>query len=116
MVEPARETSIPFKFLKTKNPLAGLGGETSNPIPTGIKALWFRLTGQYKTIKKQNESEAMIAKIRDRGELQTLIGRQQSERKRLQHEVRSMRYRHVLGTNKSRHGISVSLGFDQPCR
>ena len=69
-------------------------------LPTGLKALWFRLIGRYKTIKKQNEAETKIAKTRDRSELQTVIDRQQSERRRLQHEVRSMRYRHALGIKK----------------
>ena len=69
-------------------------------LPRGIKALWFRLTGQYKAIKKQNEAESLKAKSRDRSELQTLIEHQLTERRRLQHDVRSMRHRHVLGIKK----------------
>ena len=69
-------------------------------LPTGIKALWFRLTGQYKAIRRQNEAEAHAAQIRDRDELQTLINRQQIDRQQLQHEVRSIRFRHVLGIKK----------------
>ena len=83
--------------------------ERSQRLPTGIKALWFRLTGQYKSIKKQNETEAHAARTRDRSELQTLIDRQQADRQQLQHEVRSMRFRHVLGIKKLNRDIATLL-------
>lgn len=85
--------------------------ERSQRLPTGIKALWFRLTGQYKTIKNQNETESLEAKTRDRGESQTLIDRQQAERGQLQHEVRSMRFRHVLGIKKLNRDMAAFLKF-----
>jgi len=69
-------------------------------LPTGIKALWFRLTGQYRAIRRQNEAEAYEAQTRDRNEQQALIDSQQAGRQLLQHEVRSMRFRHVLGIRK----------------
>lgn len=69
-------------------------------LPTGIKALWFRLTGKYKAIKNEIEEEACLAKQRDESELQSLIERQQSQRRQLQHEARSMRFRHVLQIKK----------------
>ena len=88
--------------------------ERSNRLPTGIKALWFRLTGQYKAIKGQNETEAGRAKSRDRSELQILINQQQDERQRLQHEVRSMRHRHVLAIKKLNRDMAafLQLGAD----
>lgn len=86
--------------------------ERSQRLPTGIKALWFRLTGQYKTIKKLNETESLEAKNRDRGEFQSLIGRQQVERRQLQHDVRSMRFRHVLGIKKLNRDMAAFLKLD----
>ena len=83
--------------------------ERSRRLPTGIKALWFRLTGQYQTIKNQNESEAGAARTRDRRELQTLIDRQQTERLILQREVRSMRFRHILSIKKLNRDMAVFL-------
>lgn len=87
----------------------------SNQLPTGIKALWFRVTGQYKAIKTQNEAGAAHAITRDRGEVQTLIDRQRSERLTLQHEVRFMRHRHVSGIRKLNRDMAafLKLGRDQ---
>ena len=85
--------------------------ERSRRLPTGIKALWFRLTGQYKTIKKQNETEAQATQTHYRSELQTLIDRQQVERGRLQHEVRSMRFRHVMSIKKLNRDMAAFLKF-----
>lgn len=84
----------------------------SRRLPTGIKALWFRLTGQYKAIKNQNETESLEAKTRDGVESQALIDRQQAERGQLQHEVRSMRFRHVLGIKKLNRDMAEFLELD----
>jgi relaxase-like protein len=56
-------------------------------LPTGLKALWFRVTGKYQKIKKQNEAEAHDCALRDRTEMQSLIDTQLSERSQLQHEI-----------------------------
>ncbi len=85
--------------------------ERSQRLPTGIKALWLRLTGQYKSIKNQNETAAHAARIRDRSELQTLVNRQQAERGQLQHEVRTMRFRHVLGIKKLNRDMASFLNL-----
>jgi len=39
-------------------------------LPTGLKALWLRVTGKYRAIKKQNENEAKRCKLRDQTEQQ----------------------------------------------
>ncbi len=81
----------------------------SHRLPTGIKALWFRVTGQYKAIRKQNEAETHTAKIRDRGEVQALIDSQQAERRRLQHDIRFKRHRHVLEIKKLNRDMAALL-------
>lgn len=72
----------------------------SAQLPTGLKALWFRVTGKYRKIKKQNEAEAIDCKLRDRTERQVLIDAQLSERKQLQHDIRFMRHRHGVSVKK----------------
>lgn len=81
-------------------------------LPTGLKALWFRLTGQYKKIKTKIEDEAKEAKRRDQEEQQTLITRQLTERRRLQHEVQSLRFRQVLEIKKLYRDMAKFLTFN----
>lgn len=85
--------------------------ERAARLPRGIKALWLRLTGKYAAIKKAIEAQADEAKVRDRAELQALIERQHAERRRLQHEVRSMRFRHVLQIRKLNRDMARFLEF-----
>ncbi len=68
----------------------------SSRLPTGLKALWFRVTGKYRTIKKQNETEAKQCKLRDKAERQKLIDQQLRERKDLQHEFRLLRHHYGI--------------------
>ena len=86
--------------------------ERAARLPTGIKALWFRLTGKYNVIKAEIEAEAEAAKARDRAERQALIDRQHVERRRLQHEVQSMRFRHVLELKKLYRDMAKFLAFE----
>ena len=72
----------------------------SNRLPKGLKALWFRITGKYQTIKKQNEAEALANQERDKGELQGLINKQLVERRVLQTEIRMLRFKHVLSLKR----------------
>ncbi len=72
----------------------------SSRLPTGLKALWFRVTGKYRTIKKQNESEASQCKLRDQSEQQALIDQQLRERRQLQHEFRLLRHQHGIQVKK----------------
>jgi len=65
-------------------------------MPTGLKALWFRLSGKYKKVKEQNEREARRSKLRDRAERQKLIDRQLRQRRALQHEIRMLRHHHGI--------------------
>lgn len=60
--------------------------------PTGLKALWFRVTGKYQKIYKQNEAESDSCDQRDRSELQMLLELQMVARRALKHEFKQMRY------------------------
>ncbi len=78
-------------------------------LPTGLKALWFRVTGKYRAIKKENETEAQILKLRDQAEMQKLIAGQLKERRHLQHEFRLLRHHHGIQIKKLNRDMSKYL-------
>lgn len=90
--------------------------ERAARLPRGIKALWFRITGRYAALKKAIETEADEARTRDRAEFQALVDRQKAERSRLQHEVKSMRFRHALQVKKLNRDMAqfLELGQSKP--
>lgn len=61
-------------------------------LPTGLKALWFRVTGKYRKTTEENEIEKSNCKERDRLETQLIVERQLAERRSLQHEIQTIRY------------------------
>ncbi len=69
-------------------------------LPTGLKALWFRVTGKYHKIVEYNEIQKLRCDERDGFELQKLIELQLKERRTLQHEIRQLRYLEMV-TRKS---------------
>ncbi len=85
--------------------------ERATRLPKGLKALWLRLTGKYAAIKKQIEDDALAAKDRDQDALQELIKHQNLERRRLQYEAQSMRFRHVLQIKKLNRDMAAFLQF-----
>ena len=62
--------------------------ERAERLPTGLRALWFRITGQYRRIKEENERSAAFADNRDRQHLEKLIASQVEERQALQLEIK----------------------------
>jgi len=78
-------------------------------LPTGLKALWFRVTGKYKKIKKHNEAETLQCKSRDQSERQTLIDRQLRERRKIQHDIRLLRHQHGIRIKKLNRDIGSYL-------
>lgn len=68
----------------------------SSRLPTGLMALWFRVTGKYRVIKKKNETEAKQCKLRDQAERQNVIDQQLLENRELQHEFRLLRHQHGI--------------------
>jgi len=62
-------------------------------LPKGLKALFFRLTGRFRAIKKQNEVEVSKCRQRDRAEMQAVIDQHLSERRKLQEEKKLVLHR-----------------------
>ncbi|MFN3171221.1 MAG: relaxase/mobilization nuclease domain-containing protein [Hyphomicrobiales bacterium] len=69
-------------------------------LPTGIKALWFRLTGQYSKLKSEIEADAQKSMDRDQAARRKMIESQIVERRRLQAEVGSLRFKRELEIKK----------------
>ncbi len=65
-------------------------------LPTGLKALWFRVSGEYKKIKKMNEVETIQYKLRDELEMDALIHKQLTDRQSLQNAVLFLRHSHNI--------------------
>lgn len=57
-------------------------------LPTGLKALWFRVTGKYRKIAKQNVNEKSACDARDNMERQRVVEEHLRERQRLLTEMR----------------------------
>lgn len=87
--------------------------QRSERLPTGIKALWFRLTGQYTKMKSTIEADAQKAKDRDQATLQKLIQGQTVERRRLRTEIGSLRFKRELEIKKLNQAMSDSLKFHE---
>ncbi|MEM1286239.1 MAG: AAA family ATPase [Pseudomonadota bacterium] len=81
-------------------------------IPTGLSALFFKLTGHYDTVIKQAEGEARSAKVRDRVEQQALIDRHLTERRTLTRELRRAGLAHdnpAFGKPDARQGLELPV-------
>jgi len=78
-------------------------------LPTGLRALWFRVTGKYRQITKQNEAEASSCNKRDQSETQNLIDTQLSERRQVQHEIRLLRHQHGVRVKRLNRDIGAYL-------
>ena len=59
----------------------------SSSLPTGLKALWAGMTGQYKRVIEENIAQARRCDQRDRQEKRELIRQQLRERQTLQHDI-----------------------------
>lgn len=69
--------------------------ERARRLPRGLKALWFRITGAYRKIKAQNESEYSQCEKRDQQERETLVQTQLTERRQLRIRVQEQRRLHA---------------------
>ena len=78
-------------------------------LPTGIKALWCRLTGKYQKIRKQNEAEAQAAEQRDRLERQKLVERQLAERRNLKHDFRQLWHHYEISIERLKQNLNSYL-------
>ncbi len=85
--------------------------ERFSRLPTGLKALWFCVSGKYRQINRQNETEVHACKLRDQSEIQKMIDRQLRKRRHLQHEIRIMRHQHGIKIKKLNRDMSKYLRF-----
>lgn len=60
-------------------------------LPKGFKAIWSFMTGKYQEIKRQNKAETQACNRRDRQEVQELIERQITQRRKLLFAVKQVR-------------------------
>ena len=67
--------------------------------PRGLKAAWFRISGQYEILKQACELEAMDCESRDRTEFQNLIEAQLLERQNLENEFRHLSHQHITAVS-----------------
>lgn len=63
----------------------------SDKLPKGLKAAWFKLSGQYTEILNANETEVQNSNARVRKEFQSLIESQLHERQELENQFRALR-------------------------
>lgn len=85
-------------------------------LPTGLKALWFRVTGKYRKVRLANENEACEGEVRNRQERQVMIEKQLRERRTLQHEFLQLRHHHEIAMKKLSRDMGAYLelsGQDQ---
>jgi len=78
-------------------------------LPTGLKAIWFRVIGKYRQIKNQNEAEAYVRKLHDQSERQKQIDAQLKKRRNLQHKIGMLRHHHSVRIKRLNREIGVYL-------
>jgi hypothetical protein len=60
----------------------------SSCLPRGLRAIWFRLTGAYKRVKRENEVAAAASRERCQNEMASIVEQQLVERRKLQYRFR----------------------------
>lgn len=92
--------------------------ERSQRVPKGFKGIWFRITGKYYKIREQNERETETCRIRDRGEMQSLIDQQLTHRQKLQQQLQPIIEGHKQKVHDVRQEIAryMELGKTPPQR
>lgn len=78
-------------------------------LPTGVKALWARLSGKYEILRADHEQAAHADKARDQSEMQSLIETQLIERRGLETDLHTLKEQHVLHLTTLRHGNETNL-------
>ena len=80
--------------------------ERSQRLPKGFKGIWFRITGKYHKLREQNERETETCRVRDRGEIQSLIDHQLTHRQKLQQQIQPIIENHKLKVQDLRQEIA----------
>lgn len=85
----------------------------SEKLPTGLKALWFRLSGKYQKIRNENEANAISTSKRDKYEMEALINHHIKARQRFQKERLSVKHQHTNELTKLTQSI-LKYGLNSP--
>ncbi len=87
--------------------------QRASRMPRGVKALWWRLTGQYKQVRSQNEREAAQQRAAQREERERLVARQLEERRALKATERSLRSEQAERLKELRRDVGRFLGLSR---
>ncbi len=82
-------------------------------LPTGLRGLWHRITGQYQEVRNHNEREANLTNVRHAHERQALIDAQLEQRAVLQGEFKKLRKVQAERLLDLRHDIGRFLRLSQ---
>jgi hypothetical protein len=80
---------------------------------TGVRGLWDWVTGKTRTLKRQNEEEAVDASKRDANEQEKLISTQLAERRLLQQELRQTRREATTRMEDLRLDVAFYMGWHE---
>ena len=72
----------------------------ADKLPSGLKAVWFKLSGQYTALIEYGEIESRNCLSRDRAEFQKLIESQLQERQVLESKFRDLRQAQIVDVSK----------------
>ena len=88
MVERQRDARVLLHQTQQKRHIAEVRTRAGS-LPTGLKAVWLKLSGQYKNLITELQIQAEQCETRDRLERQNLIESQLGERRNLQKQILS---------------------------
>lgn len=78
-------------------------------LPTGFKAVWAKMTGQYQTLQDELIAELEVEKSLARVQRQNLIEQQLADRRTLQHEIRALVFENEINAESRRRDCGKSL-------
>ena len=78
-------------------------------LPRGLRGLWQRVTGQYRAVKAQHETEAKATQLRHAAERQGLIDRQRDARAALQAGIMALRHQQAQQLRSLREDVGRCL-------
>lgn len=87
--------------------------ERASRLPRGMKALWWRLTGQYREVRAHNEGEAKEQREAQRAERERMIARQLEERRALKIQEKSLRTEQADRLKELRRDVGRFLGLSR---
>ncbi len=88
--------------------------ERTARLPTGLRGLWHRITGQYQEVRRANEQEAKQTLLYHAQERQAQIDAQRGERAVLQAEFKTLRTAQAKQLLELREDVGRFLKFRRP--